>query len=228
LHQAFEKYGLDSFIFEILEWTDSPDEREIELIKTYDTYNNGYNLTIGGSGTRHLQEEQVKEVQRLLFETCLTHEEISSRVGVGVTAISFINNGHSFPTPGLDYPLRKTNGRGNYFLTADDVFGVEEELRESRTMSEVEKKLEKYSRETISLINRGQHEFSRKGALSFPLVKPRRATPEEVLLIEDFLEKNPKLSLVKVGEIFGREKELISKINRGVHVHSKRKKYPIR
>lgn len=52
LISAFKKYGIDNFKFEILELC-SPDEldaKEIQYIAKYDTYNNGYNMTIGGDG----------------------------------------------------------------------------------------------------------------------------------------------------------------------------------
>ena len=46
----FEKYGIDNFNFEILEECplEKLDDREIAYIKEYDTYYNGYNLTVGG------------------------------------------------------------------------------------------------------------------------------------------------------------------------------------
>ena len=52
LISAFKKYGIDNFKFEILELC-SPNEldtKEIQYIAQYNTYNNGYNMTIGGDG----------------------------------------------------------------------------------------------------------------------------------------------------------------------------------
>jgi group I intron endonuclease len=47
LYRAMRKYGVDNFIVEILEETDSPNEREIYWIETLQPH---YNMTIGGDG----------------------------------------------------------------------------------------------------------------------------------------------------------------------------------
>ena len=51
---AIAKYGIENFDFQILEECpqDKLDEREIYWIDFYDSYNNGYNRTIGGSSLR--------------------------------------------------------------------------------------------------------------------------------------------------------------------------------
>lgn len=48
---ALQKYGINNFTFEVIEECDENelDEKEIYWIKYYDTYYNGYNLTLGGS-----------------------------------------------------------------------------------------------------------------------------------------------------------------------------------
>ncbi len=52
LYRAFRKYGLDNFIFEVIEECDNDElnAREIYWIQYYDSCNNGYNQTIGGGG----------------------------------------------------------------------------------------------------------------------------------------------------------------------------------
>ncbi len=52
-YPAINKYGWDNFTWEILEYCDSKeelDEMEFHYILQYDTYKNGYNLTLGGEG----------------------------------------------------------------------------------------------------------------------------------------------------------------------------------
>ena len=51
-HRAIDKYGKENFIVETLEECDIADldSREIYYIDKYDTFNNGYNMTKGGSG----------------------------------------------------------------------------------------------------------------------------------------------------------------------------------
>ena len=52
LYSAFNKYGFENFSITLIEECsiDNLDEREIFWIKEYNTYNNGYNATLGGDG----------------------------------------------------------------------------------------------------------------------------------------------------------------------------------
>ena len=52
LYRAFRKYGIENFLFEIIEECDVDNltTREQYYIKYYDTYHNGYNQTSGGEG----------------------------------------------------------------------------------------------------------------------------------------------------------------------------------
>lgn len=68
-HNAIKKYGPDNFIVEALEECDvqNLNTREIYYIAKYDTFNNGYNLTIGGDGNKRLvltdsQYDEIKEL----------------------------------------------------------------------------------------------------------------------------------------------------------------------
>ena len=55
-HNAIHKYGIENFTVETLEECEVEDlnSREIFNIAKYDTFKNGYNLTIGGDGNRRL------------------------------------------------------------------------------------------------------------------------------------------------------------------------------
>lgn len=67
-HNAIQKYGKDNFEIEILEECDVEvlNEREIFYIAKYDTFKNGYNLTIGGDGNKRLlldnKYDEIKEL----------------------------------------------------------------------------------------------------------------------------------------------------------------------
>jgi hypothetical protein len=54
MYKDFKKYGIDNFSFGVLEecTLDKLDEREIYWIKYYNSYNDGYNLTLGGQFQR--------------------------------------------------------------------------------------------------------------------------------------------------------------------------------
>lgn len=75
LYQAFRKYGLENFSFEIIEECEKEElnNKEIYYIKFYNSYNNGYNCSIGGQiiqdnqGEKHpnhkLTEEDVYQIR---------------------------------------------------------------------------------------------------------------------------------------------------------------------
>lgn len=69
LYRAIAKYGKDAFKLELLgEYEQGVlEEKEIELIKTLDTYNNGYNATLGGDGKRYCKYSD-EEVIKLYIE----------------------------------------------------------------------------------------------------------------------------------------------------------------
>ena len=60
IHKAFRKYGIDNFSFEIIELTEEKNlfDKEKYWIKFYDSYNNGYNETLGGDSGPSMPEEQ--------------------------------------------------------------------------------------------------------------------------------------------------------------------------
>lgn len=66
---AIQKYGWDNFEHIILLENLTEEEaskKEIELIQQYDSVNNGYNLSLGGSTTNHSQETLEKMRQSML------------------------------------------------------------------------------------------------------------------------------------------------------------------
>lgn len=69
IHRAIKKYGIDNFTFSILKNNISIDdinEEEINFIKIYDSYNNGYNMTIGGDGKlQYITTEETKNKIRI-------------------------------------------------------------------------------------------------------------------------------------------------------------------
>lgn len=72
-HKAIRKYGWDNFEYEVLCVVKKPDYREVKellnrvevlFISHYDSFNNGYNMTIGGDqvmkSRKHTEETRVK------------------------------------------------------------------------------------------------------------------------------------------------------------------------
>lgn len=48
LYRAMQKYGIDKFHIELIEETDDTENREIYWIKFFNSYEKGYNATLGG------------------------------------------------------------------------------------------------------------------------------------------------------------------------------------
>lgn len=87
IHNAIQKYGLENFSFIVIEQCDLKDldKKEIEWIAKYHSYVgdplcNGYNLTIGGQGTRKITDEDIKDIVNL-WEQGLTIGEIKTITG---------------------------------------------------------------------------------------------------------------------------------------------------
>lgn len=92
LYRAMKKYGVQNFIFEVIEKTDYPEEREIELIKQYNSYigfyeSNGYNATLGGDGKKYIDEKKVitlyleniqNSIQKVSKELNISRDSVSA------------------------------------------------------------------------------------------------------------------------------------------------------
>lgn len=85
MDNAIKKYGVDSFIYEVLyrksynsfeEATIDLNEKERFYIAKYDSYRNGYNMTLGGEGVRgfRLEGESKRRMIIHLKEHYLTHQ----------------------------------------------------------------------------------------------------------------------------------------------------------
>lgn len=76
LYNSIRKYGVDNFSIEVLK-TDIPemelDKWEMYYIGLYDTYNNGYNNTLGGGGVRGYHHSE--ETKQKISKSQLEHQE---------------------------------------------------------------------------------------------------------------------------------------------------------
>lgn len=59
LYAAMNKYGIEHFHVETIEETDNPEEREMYWIEYYDSFENGYNATMGGDGKKYIDYDLV-------------------------------------------------------------------------------------------------------------------------------------------------------------------------
>ena len=112
LYQAFRKYGIENFTWEVLEETtdDLLDEKEIYYINLYNSFKEGYNQTPGGrsgGGGRTLSSHEVEEIQAKLLTQKYTLQQLSEEYKVHKDTIRDINNGTTWNclNPQLKYPL---------------------------------------------------------------------------------------------------------------------------
>ena len=112
LHREFQKYGIDNFLFSIVEECKKENllDKEIFWIDYYDTYNNGYNETIGGYGIKcygmKITKEQFFEIKKILKESDLTNKNIGEKYNISETLVSAINTGYYWNDLKTKYPIR--------------------------------------------------------------------------------------------------------------------------
>lgn len=108
LYAAMNKYGIQNFMFEVLE--ECPleqsylDIREQYWIEYYNSYNNGYNMTIGGQGEGSWTYDP--KIIRLLWDDGCSVAEIKNMLGCCYTTIRKSLKGYR------DYNSNLSHSRG--------------------------------------------------------------------------------------------------------------------
>lgn len=176
LYYAFDKYGLENFSFDIIEKTENYNEREKYWIEYYDSFENGYNMTLGGEeppvfhGENHPlathSQKDVDYVKYLLRETKISVKDIAKITQYNESSINRINKGELWFNKDQIYPLRKELTRTNKKERAN--FIKNDLLNTKLTQKEIAKKYG-VGRTTITAINNGQN--FRDNNLDYPLRK---------------------------------------------------------
>lgn len=113
LYQAFSKYGLEMFEFEIIEECDEENlaEREEFWILETASFPAGYNMTPSGTrggGYFILTPLTLEALIHDLKETSDGYYTLSEKYGIGESSIASINTGKTYYNKDIDYPIRKT------------------------------------------------------------------------------------------------------------------------
>lgn len=134
LYQSIRKYGLDNFSFEIIEecCKEQLNEKEIYWIKFYNSFNNGYNQTLGGNNSSHFSKinlEILENIYNDLQESILSETQIANKYNLCLKSISLINVGEIWRDESrFNYPIRK-----NYKIAYCKKCGVKLTLKNSST-----------------------------------------------------------------------------------------------
>ena len=174
LYQAFKKYGINNFDFEILGEYENYNEMEVKFTEEFDTINNGYNVANGGEQpplkvgvdnplSTHTLED-VLEVKRLLRETDLQIEEIGKITGYSESGIDRINHGKIWKVEGEKYPIR-----GRKKLSDEQITEIIDLLLNTKLSHREIGDKYGFARTTISALNKGKN-WRREG-YTYPLRK---------------------------------------------------------
>lgn len=108
LYRAFRKYGLENFSFEILEECSIKDlnQKEKYYINKFNSFFNGYNLTLGGDGVgNEIYKEKIIGVIKDLETTDMFHREIANKWNISIEMVQGINTGRYWKQD-REYPIQ--------------------------------------------------------------------------------------------------------------------------
>lgn len=171
-HRAIKKYGFDNFTYEVLVTIDLDDEQELKqkldffekfYIRKYKTFENGYNLTLGGGG--HLGFKVSEEVRHKISEArkgkALSEEHKAK--------LSEAHKGIKLPPRSEEHKAKLSEVQKGKFIS-DEVRSKMSEAHKGKTlseetkrkMSELRKNPSEETRRRISEAMKGR----KKGAMS--------------------------------------------------------------
>lgn len=117
IHRAIRKYGIENCHLDLVEETDEPLEREKFWIAFYDSFNNGYNMTIGGEGTVQYGFDPEEIVTA--YSTYGTVESAAKSLNVPPSIISKYLKAAGFETNGNKEGVRLLDLDGTEIRTFD-------------------------------------------------------------------------------------------------------------
>jgi group I intron endonuclease len=178
LYIAMRKYGIENFIFEIIEECNDLiwEEREKYWISYYNTLKEGYNMIDGGSEPPHPKNEdhpmskltwdEVHQIKSLLKLNTILMKDISIGFNIGIDQIYRINTGETWSEDTDTFPIRK-----NIKLSEEEVNSIIWYLQNTDITQKDIGKLFNRVRTAITAINTGSNYHNPQ--LDYPLRKGR-------------------------------------------------------
>lgn len=122
IHKAFRKYGINSFEYVILEECSIEDlnSKELYYINKFNSFNNGYNFSLGTSQPQG-EKENIINITDDLLEGILNIKEISEKYNISDRTIRAINTGETWVRD-IDYPINPKlvyYSHGNIYYCTD-------------------------------------------------------------------------------------------------------------
>ena len=235
IHQAIIKYGEENFDFQIIEGPIANyDEREQYWINYYDSYNRGYNKTLGGevppivsgqdSALAKYNNELILKLQLDLINTDFSYQDLSRKYEMSENYISLINRGVIRHNDIFNYPLRDNK---NYAKSVNILYKIVEELLITTKSVEQIAKENNVDSLLVYKLNLGKHKNSPQN-FQYPIRPSGKRISYKMLsdIICDLLDN--KLKLQDIEKKYNLSKATINRINQGKSYRQKELKYPLR
>lgn len=117
LYNAFRKYGINNFKFEIVELCLESElsEKEKYWINYYNSYNNGYNETLGGEGVHGYKDISIEQYS-LSGQYINSYSSIAEAIRItGIKNISNVVNKKNFTAGGFQWFKKGMANPKNYY-----------------------------------------------------------------------------------------------------------------
>ena len=226
--------GKENFIWSILEENIPAEEldfKEAYYIRKYDTYNNGYNSSMGGrySYNAKLLKNTVNTIKQNLLEMqnnisdCKTISALSKKLNISRDIISDINCGETWFDDKTVYPIYNTTVYTYKCFSNNEITEIISLLKDKAIpIYSIAKKF-KCSPITISKINNGQELYKQQGE-TYPIRETfKHITEKDISNVVIMLVNNPDKLEREIGEIVQVPRHVVASINTGAY-HSKKVK----
>lgn len=245
LSNAFRKYGLENFTYEVIEEVNNREEankREIYWIEKLKSHisQGGYNITKGGdshNGQKVPWEELLKkgkvftpeeiiDIQNQLIAGAL-YKDLMEQYAPRLkrTFLSNLNHGANYKNSNLNYPLKKDfSGELSHF-TKEEIQNIKKDIKSGMKYYDIQIKYNIESAGFISGINNGRYFFDKNE--TYPLFLKGCADKSWIWpCIKDIIYS--KDSLIKIAEKYGKAESTIKKLGQGRANKQDKLLYPLR